>query len=216
MVRVAIWDLPVRIVHWALVAAIAFSWWSAENERMDWHRLSGYAVLALVVFRLFWGFVGSDTARFATFLRGPRAILAYLRGHETGPAARGHNPLGGWSVVAMLAAIALQVVLGLFAVDVDGIESGPLSAWAEFDTGRAAAELHEWLFNILLMLIVLHVAAILFYLLVKRRNLVSAMLTGHRSPEADPAYRFAPLPRALVGVLLAAAVAWLVAQSFYL
>src|SRR5262245_14041998 len=120
--NVPIWDAAIRIVHWLLVALVAFSWWSAENGELEYHRYSGYAVLGLLLFRIYWGFVGTDTARFANFVKGPRAIIAYVRqlssrvaAHE--PAAPGHNPLGAISVILLLLALVTQVGLGLFAVD---------------------------------------------------------------------------------------------------
>jgi cytochrome b len=99
--RVRVWDIPTRVVHWTMVLLFAFSWWSAEEGNLEWHRWSGYALTALVVFRLFWGFFGGSTARFSHFVRGPGAVVGYLRGRWDGPP--GHNPVGGWSVVLMLA-----------------------------------------------------------------------------------------------------------------
>src|SRR5271167_4026225 len=121
--RAVVWDLPVRATHWLVAVLIPFSWWSATNDHLPWHRLSGYTILGLLVFRLLWGFCGSPTARFDQFLRGPRGVMAYVRG-EAAPVV-GHNPLGGWSVVAMLAVLAGQIGLGLFSVDEDSIEAGP-------------------------------------------------------------------------------------------
>jgi len=212
-VRVALWDLPTRVVHWALVLLIPFSWWSAEEHHMDWHRSSGYAILGLLLFRLIWGLVGSSSARFADFVRGPRAVLAYARGR--GEKALGHNPMGGWSVVAMLALLTAQVGLGLFAVDTDGLESGPLSHWVSYDAGRAAAEWHELAFNLLQALILLHVAAVLFYLFVRRDNLVAAMFSGVKAVDAAPANAptIAPLGRALVVALLATGLTWWVSRG---
>lgn len=213
-----VWDLPLRLFHWLLVALIAFSWWSGENHEMDWHRRSGYAILALLVFRLWWGFAGSRTARFSQFVRGPAAVREYLRTLAARPAhaADGHNPLGGWSVVAMLAAVAFMVIAGLFAVDVDGLESGPLSAYVSFEQGRAAAEVHEVVFNILMVLIVLHVAAIVFYLGVKRMNLVRPMITGRRAKGAGEAaqdIRWSPV-LAVAGIAIGVAVAWAISTGF--
>lgn len=213
-----IWDLPLRLFHWLLVALIAFSWWSGEEHYMEWHRLSGYAILALLVFRLWWGFTGSRTARFSQFVRGPGAVLTYAKtlfssGRDT---ADGHNPLGGWSVIAMLLAIAAMVVAGLFAVDVDGWESGPLAYWVSFEQGRSAAEFHETVFNVIMALIILHVAAIVFYLAVKRMNLVRPMITGRRTKTAEEAVedaRWSPV-MALVGIVIAGAVAWFVSTGF--
>lgn len=212
-----IWDLPLRLFHWLLVGLMAFSWWSGENHQMDWHRLSGYCILGLLLFRLWWGVMGSRTARFAQFVRGPGAVVAYARtlGHRSGHAADGHNPLGGWSVVAMLAALVTMVVAGLFAVDVDGIESGPLADYISFDAGRTASEIHETVFNAILALVALHVAAIVFYLGFKRVNLVRPMITGERARSASEEavdVRWSPV-LALVGIVIAAAVAWAVSKG---
>ncbi|MDX2276636.1 MAG: cytochrome b/b6 domain-containing protein [Hyphomonadaceae bacterium] len=207
-----VWDWPVRLTHWLLAPLIAFSWWSAEIQRLDWHRLSGYLVLTLVIFRLLWGFVGSETARFDAFLRGPRAVVAYLRGQ----AARGigHNPLGGWAVIAMILALAVQVGLGLFAVDVDGLESGPFAVFMSFDAGRAAAELHEWTFNAFVLLIALHLCAIAFYAVVQKKNLVGPMITGRQMSEVA-APRLAPHWRALLCFGIAGAATFATSQSFW-
>lgn len=220
-VRIRIWDAPIRLIHWAMVVLIAISWWTAENGELEYHRYSGYALLGLLVFRLYWGFAGSSTARFANFVRGPGAILAYLRQMPARVADRspiatpGHNPLGALSVIALLALLLAQVALGLFAVDVDGIESGPLSHLVSFDAGRACAEFHEDLFDVLLVLIALHVAATLFYLICKRDNLIAAMIHGHRNyPAGDsPRLSFASMPRLLIGIALAAFVVWIVARG---
>lgn len=213
---VRLWDGPTRIFHWSLVVLILVSWLTA-GKQMDVHRLSGYAVLGLVVFRLWWGVAGGSTARFASFLKGPRATLAYMRtmsGREASETA-GHNPVGAWSVVLMLLVLAVQVSLGLFAVDIDGIESGPLSDLVDFDTGRALAEAHELSFRVLQGLIGLHIAAIVFYRVWKKENLVSAMVTGRRRFEgAVVPLKAAPLWSLAVGVILAVAVAYAVAKGF--
>jgi len=210
MQRVRIWDLPTRLVHWSLVVLVAFSWWSAENGAMDWHRYSGYTMLGMLVFRVYWGFFGGATARFVQFVRGPRAVIDYLRGVTAKPF--GHNPLGAISVVLILLLLLTQVGLGLFAVDIDGLESGPLSRFVSFDTGRALAESHELVFNILMVVIVLHIAAVLAYLIVKRDNLIGAMITG-RTQVADDAKAVAvagsPLHLA-IGVAVAVLVVWLI------
>jgi cytochrome b len=175
-IALRVWDGPTRIFHWLLVALFVFTWWSSKTDHMDWHKASGLAILTLLAFRLLWGMFGSSTARFARFLRGPGTIAAYLRGQS--PPLPGHNPLGGWSVIALLGLLFVQVGTGLLAVDVDGIESGPLSYLVTFDQGRLAAQLHSLAFNLLLVLIALHVLAILFYLVARKRNLVRPMVTG--------------------------------------
>jgi len=153
---------------------------------MDYHVWGGYAVLALVLFRLIWGFVGSETARFSDFLRGPGAALQYVRALLRGetPHYIGHNPLGAWSIVAMLVLLLVQAGTGLFAND-DILIEGPLYAWVSKDTSDWLTTIHKLNFNLLLLVIAVHLSAVLFYLLVKRENLIHPMLSGrkHLPPE---------------------------------
>lgn len=210
---VVVWDLPVRLLHWLIVIGVAVSWWSAEERLMSVHRYSGYALLGCIVFRLYWGFAGGSTARFSKFVRGPRAIAAYLRDPPM-PAPAGHNPLGGWSVVVLLALLLVQVGLGLFVTDVDGLESGPLSYLVSFETSRMLADAHEIVFNVLLGFIALHVVAVLFYLLVRRTNLIGAMLTGRRSAANVASHAtLVSLWRVVPGLALAALAVWYVARQ---
>ena len=207
-----VWDGPTRVFHWLLVLLVAISWRTGETGALEWHLWSGYAILALLLFRLGWGVVGSDTARFASFVRGPRAILRYLRASEPGPP--GHNPLGALSVVAMLLLLLAQVGLGLFAVDEDGLESGPLSYLVSYEASERAADLHELAFNVLLAMIALHLLAILFYAAVRRRDLVRPMITG-RAPviaAAEP-LRFSSWLRAALVLLAAGGVTWWIASG---
>lgn len=216
-VAVRIWDLPVRVFHWALVMLLGLAWWTAEEGMLDWHRLSGYAILTLLIFRIAWGFAGSGTARLASFLRGPRATYAFVRGEmlrRDAPPSVGHNPLGGWSVALMLFLLVTQVVLGMFAVDIDGMESGPFSYLVEFDTGRLAAEWHELNFTLLQLLIALHVAAILFHQIFHRDALIGAMISGRKRMDegiAPPLY-FASYGRAALFLLVAAGAVWLLIE----
>ncbi len=209
-----VWDAPTRLVHWLFVFCVAFSWWTVENDRMDLHYASGMTLVGLLVFRIYWGFAGPETARFSKFVKGPGAIASYL-GKLVKPnyrAAFGHNPLGALSVVAILGALITQVGLGLFASDTDGLESGPLSRYVDYDFAKDAGDLHEDFFTVLLVLIALHVAAIVFYLVVKRTNLVGPMFTGRRRAEdvEGPAAGIAPVPlwRFAIGVALAVGVVW--------
>lgn len=208
---IRIWDWPVRLTHWLFVFCIVVSWWSAEQREMEWHRYSGYALLGLLIFRIYWGFAGSSSARFSNFLRGPSGVMAYARQSRDEHRDAGHNPLGGWSVAAMLVLMLAQVLIGLFVSDVDGLESGPLSHLVSFDTSRTLAEIHEVVFNVILTLIGLHIAAILFYLLVKRDNLIVAMLTGQRRNVRVRAMRPVPAWRIVPGIVLATGVVWWVA-----
>jgi cytochrome b len=195
MRRIAIWDLPTRAFHWLVVLLVPLMWWTAENDMMEIHVLLGQMMLGLVLFRICWGVIGSSTARFTSFVRGPGAILAYLRGVPGG--GIGHTPLGALNVVAMLLILAMQVGLGLFASDEDALHQGPLSHHVSFDTAETLAERHETMFNILLVFIGLHLAAILFYRFVKRDDLITPMVTGGRTGAAGeaamiaaPAWRF--------------------------
>jgi cytochrome b len=169
-----VWDLPVRLVHWLLAALIAFSWWSVHNHHTDWHIWSGCAILTLLIFRLLWGFAGSSTARWSSFVRGPASVSAHLRGRWNGI---GHTPLGGLSVVAIFFALAVQLGLGLVAEDEDGLYTGPLHRLVSIDTSDKARDLHELWFNVILGLIVLHIAAIVFYRL-RGKKLTKPMITG--------------------------------------
>ena len=179
MARQPVWDLPVRLFHWTLAALILFSWWSVHNDHTDWHIWSGCAILTLLIFRLLWGFVGSSTARFSTFVRGPRAIAGYWRGTWRGI---GHNPLGALSVLALLAAVAVQVGLGLFSEDEDGLYMGPLAQLISVDASDKARDLHETWFNVILVLIALHLIAILYYR-ARGRKLTLPMITGRAEVE---------------------------------
>ncbi|GLV22940.1 MULTISPECIES: cytochrome b/b6 domain-containing protein [Sphingomonadales] len=216
-VRLRIWDLPTRLFHWTLVPLLAFAWWTAEERMLDWHRLAGYSIFTLLLFRIIWGVAGSSTARFANFVGGPSRLFHYIRGHmfnRSAAPAPGHNPVGGWSVIAMIAILAVQVGLGFFSVDIDGMESGPFSYLVDFETGRVAAEWHAFIFNIILALTALHVVAILFYLLHRRDNLVGPMISGRRKWTGDhPTLHFASSWTALVLFLLVAGGTWwLIAQ----
>jgi cytochrome b len=186
-IKAAVWDLPTRLFHWLLVALIAFSWWSAEEDELELHIYSGYAVLTLLLFRLLWGLFGSSTARFRNFLKGPAAVIAYLR-DTRGWRAVGHTPIGALSVVALLGLTALQVATGLLNSDDDGLNEGPLAPLVPDALADAAHELHEVLFNVLLAFIALHVAAILFYRLVLGKELLGPMITGRAvlDPDVEP------------------------------
>ena len=185
--RVAVWDAPTRLFHWTLAALIGFSWWTAEEEKLELHMYSGYAVLTLLLFRLLWGLFGSSTARFRNFVKGPAAVLAYVRDMR-GWRAIGHSPLGALSVVALLGLTLLQVTTGLFNADNDGLYEGPLALSVSGDLVDAAHDAHELLFNVLLVFIGLHVAAVLFYRLFLGKKLVGPMIHGRAvlDPDVEP------------------------------
>ena len=208
-----VWDGPTRLFHWLLVGLFAFSWWTADHDQMDRHLVSGLILLALLVFRMIWGIIGGSTARFSHFVKTPRHVIAYLRGKPSVSAA-GHNPLGAYSVVALLGLMVILVVAGLFAVDVDGLESGPLSDLVTFDHGRLASRLHALAFKLLEGLIVLHILAVLVYRL-RGRDLLLPMVTG-RDPHLPPgsaALQPAAPWRLIVAAAIAGALAWWVSKG---
>jgi cytochrome b len=210
---VKVWDWPVRLVHWLLVVLIATSWVTSEigGNAMTYHMWSGYTILSLVVFRIAWGFVGSGHARFGSFVKGPGAVARYASGLMRAQHARflGHNPLGGWSVVLMLAAIALQATTGLFAND-EIFTEGPLASRVSGDTSSLLTTIHRYNFYVVLGLIALHLAAILFYLVVKRENLIGPMFTGRKHVEPG-SHTPAPMSSGWLAVVLLAAAAGAVA-----
>lgn len=209
--RVRLWDLPTRLFHWALVGLIAAQFASGEFGLlpMRWHYLMGYATLALIVFRVLWGFAGSQTSRFVNFLRGPRAVLRYSVDSLRGPAvhAPGHNPLGGWSVVLMLAVVAVQAVSGLFTSD-DISEEGPLVARVSDATVKLMTRIHHIDRYALLLLIVLHVGAVLLHWVIRNDNLIAPMLHGRAGTADADEPRFVSSWRALGWFALSAGAVW--------
>jgi cytochrome b len=176
-VKQRVWDIPTRLFHWTLVILVALSWWSAEYGRDNLHLYLGYGVLSLLFFRIGWGLLGSSTARFSSFVRGPASVVRYVRDRFHWPVA-GHAPLGALSVIALILMLLAQAGTGLFALDEDGLFGGPLASAVSIATSDTARELHEELWNFLLALIALHVAAILFYRLALGKNLLGPMITG--------------------------------------
>jgi cytochrome b len=210
--RIRLWDLPVRLVHWALVLLLPALWWTWRSGRTELHETLGYVTLGLLVFRILWGFIGSSTARFAHFVKGPREIAAYLRGRS--PVRVGHNPLGALSVLLLLGLMIAETGFGLFAEDVDGEESGALARFVSYETADWARGWHALLFNAILAVVALHVLAILFYLVVKRDNLVGPMVTGRKSYKQEVAPPLSARPwRAIVAAVIAAALAWWVSRG---
>ena len=204
---VGAWDLPTRLFHWALVVLVVFSYGTGKlgGEWLAWHMRSGYAILALLGFRLAWGFAGPRAARFASFLRGPATAVAYVRGLRAGEQrlVEGHNPLGGWSVVTMLGLLLLQAGTGLFSND-ESAHEGPLAAKISEAMVDRMSAIHGWVQAALVVMVVLHVAAVLFYQLRLRMDVLRPMIAGAATPARTIV---------LAAILLAAsgsAVYWLV------
>lgn len=183
MNRILVWDLPLRLFHWLLVLLVFVSVVSARigGNAMQVHMLSGYTILALVLFRVLWGFLGSTHARFVSFVRGPAAVISYLRGLTRQDAGRhlGHNPAGAWSVILMLAALLTQAATGLFAND-DIATEGPLAKLVSKALSDRITGVHHLNIKLLYVLIGLHLSAVAYYFIYKRENLVKPMLTGFK------------------------------------
>jgi len=209
--HIRVWDAPTRLFHWSIVALIFLSWLSADQGYMTVHLCSGLTLLALLLFRLGWGLMGSTTARFRDFLHPPRKVIAYLKSGGNLPHA-GHNPAGGLMVVTLLAILLAQALTGLFAND--GLKfAGPLALLVSDDVSDQLTRIHGVIFNIILVLVWLHVVAVGFYHFVKGDNLVAPMVSGkkHRTRVPDGANIIFAHPALAVGLLLASAavVAWI-------
>lgn len=203
-----VWDLPLRLFHWILALVLVACWATQEmgSRWMPVHMWLGYAAGALVIFRCIWGFAGPRHARFGSFVAGPVAVLAYLRAWLGGtpPEHTGHNPAGGWSVLAMLALVAGQVATGMLNSD-DTFYAGP---WHYEVPGRiadAAGRLHHDLFYGLAILAGAHVAAVLAYRWRPGVDLVRPMITGRKRIEG-PGIEDSRSLRAVLAVLVAVAL----------
>jgi cytochrome b len=198
--RVQVWDLPTRIFHWSLVAAVLTAVITGQigGEWMRVHGIAGLVIVGLVVFRLVWGVVGPTHARFSHFAPTPAKVWAYLRGRWQGV---GHNPLGAISVFVLLGLLATQATTGLFSND-DIAFTGPLAAWVSDELSARLTGWHHQVADVLLVFIGLHVVAIVFYAWVKKDNLVKPMVTGSKLVEAGSAEQDTepPVPGGVSGV----------------
>lgn len=197
--EVAVWDIWVRLFHWTLIALIGFSWLSAElgGNWMIWHTQAGFITAGLIVFRVIWGIAGSWSARFTTFVRPPSRVLAYLRGEDSSEHLS-HNPIGALGVLALITLIALQVITGLFSNDDIFIE-GPLAYLVSYDTSLEITDLHEGIFNLLLAIVALHIAAVMYHQKIRKEPIVQAMVHGRK-----PAHKDVPELKTPVAVLVVA------------
>lgn len=214
---VRIWDLPTRLFHWALAACIVALVVTAKvgGNAMEWHFRLGYAVLALLVFRILWGLVGGRWSRFAAFLYSPARLLRYLRGTPHPEDGIGHSPLGALSVFALLAALAAQVVTGLLSDDEIAF-AGPLTRFVSSAVVGQATGYHKDIGQYLVLgLVALHLLAIVFYVAVRRQRLVRPMLQGDKhlpAPAAASRDDWASRLAALLVLAASAGLAWWVAS----
>ena len=213
-----VWDISVRVFHWLLVALIVVSFTTAQigGNAMRIHEFSGFSILTLVLFRVLWGIFGSTYARFSDFLRHPRQAIEYAKSLRRGqpPFYAGHNPLGGWMIVALLLCLLVQTGTGLFAND-DVMTEGPLFDWVSKRTSDILSRIHEVNRYVLLALIAVHVAAALYYLWGKRENLILPLFTGSkqvRGVQEVPEPHGGPLWLALLLLAVCAAGVYLLVR----
>jgi cytochrome b len=185
-VKIRVWDLPTRLFHWCLVVAVGISFYTGlTGNFIDYHMLSGYSILGLLLFRLGWGFVGGQYSRFTQFVPGPRTLIRYLASIRQASDANhhGHNPIGALSVVAMLVLLLGQAVTGMFAND-DIMLEGPLAHLVSYDTSRSITSIHKLGKYMIGALVLTHIAAIVFYLM-RKKNLILPMITGNKTLSTD-------------------------------
>lgn len=204
--EVKVWDIWVRLFHWSLVGLILFSWLSAElgGNWMIWHTQAGFITAGLISFRLIWGFFGSWSARFSAFVKGPRQVLNYLRGKDS-TEHLSHNPLGALGVLALLALIAAQVITGLFSNDDIFIE-GPLASMISYDLSLAITEVHEGIFNLLMLVIGVHLAGVFFHQKLRGERLIQAMFHGRKAVSDAIANRAPKLKTPIIALFVALAI----------
>ena len=179
-----IWDLPLRLFHWLLVLSILGSWYTSnqDNGLIEYHLLIGYFTLGLIIFRIFWGFLGTKHAKFINFFPSANKIIQYIQSFNQPKPLHyaGHNPLGSLMVFFMLTTILLQAVSGLF-MDDDIFTTGPYSGSIDAKVESIFVYIHRNGFNVMLGAIALHISAVVFYERVKKQALVSAIITGKKS-----------------------------------
>lgn len=214
-----VWDLPVRIVHWAMAALLIVLVVTAKigGAAMDWHVRAGETMLTLVLFRILWGFFGSRHARFSSFIRAPGTVIAYTRSLQrpAHPQFAGHNPLGGWMVLLLLCTLLVQASLGLFSND-DIATEGPLVRFISKDLSDAISSLHSRNAWVVIALATVHIGAALFYLIRFKENLIQPMIDGVKHVAGtlpDAANGNASPVKALALFALCALAVWLLVTA---
>ncbi len=211
---ILVWDVPIRLFHWIVAALVAAAYATWRLNWMDWHARIGDALLALLVFRLLWGFFGSDTARFSRFLASPRAVMRYLTHWFRREPDRqvGHNPAGGWVVALLLALLLAETLTGLYVAN-DIADEGPLTEIVPARVANTISAAHAILWDVLLAMIALHVLAIAAYAVAKGQNLLLPMITGTKAlPASVAAPRMESQARAAFLLAGGAAVAAILAN----
>ncbi len=213
---VVAWDLPTRLFKWSLVVLVVTAWISSgfDDPSLTVHKACGYGILILLIYRVLWGFFGGTTARFSSFLRSPSVVLAYLNSvrTRTAPPYLGHSPSGGLMILALLLGCGLQACLGLVASD-GVLASGPFADAVGPNVAAWAGTLHAIWFYVVLGLAAVHIAVNLFHQFVKRDNLIGAMVTGRKVPDAYADGRQVVQGSGLVALACLGAAAALVALA---
>lgn len=209
---VKVWDIPTRLFHWGLVAVFIFQFVTGDilDDAMQLHFYGGYVALGLILFRIIWGFVGSYHARFSSFLYSPAVAIRYMKGTADTQTYLGHNPLGGYSVMAILAVMMTQAVSGLFMTD-DIFFNGPYYGALGSAVDDVMSFLHHNAFLVMWFLIALHIAAITYYTFKKKQALVPAMFHGKKPATTDQSMAVkTPWIAFIVSVLVTAAIVYMV------
>lgn len=178
-----VWDLPVRLFHWLLVISLTASWYTSDGERglIDYHLKVGYFILGLILFRILWGLFGTRYAKFSQFLPSKQALVNYLQNFnkDKSYSTVGHNPLGGLMVVFMLTLILSQAISGLFMND-DVFTTGPYYESVSGSTQKLMSFIHSNVFDVIVVVSVIHITAVMYYLFAKKINLIIPMITGYK------------------------------------
>ena len=184
--KVLVWDAPTRLFHWLTVVLVIAAYTTWRMNLLDWHAWTGDTLLALLLFRLLWGFFGSETARFSAFLASPRtAALQLADGLRREPDRQvGHNPAGGWMVLLLLAFLLAETLTGIYVAN-DVANEGPLTELVPAPIANLITDLHLYFWDALVEAVILHVLAILVYAVAKRHNLLTPMITGHKTLPQD-------------------------------
>ena len=209
MESIKVWDLPTRLFHWSLLLLMICLWWSGDAGEMDWHQIFAYTLLSLILFRILWGFCGSETSRFSHFICSPIIVIQYFkRTIKSGiKPHQGHNPLGGYMILGLLFSLIIQLATGLFATD-DVLAEGPLYSLVSYDTALIITTIHRYNFDLLLILIGIHVLAVMIHMMMGDK-LLQPMFSGKRRIDKKQSIQkilkpvqFAPNWQALIIFLL--------------
>lgn len=205
--KTLVWDLPIRIFHWLLVAAIAGAWYTAEEGYEDTHMKIGYAIIGLLIYRIVWGIFGTEHSLFRSFIPSPFKLYQHTKNIFKVDAKQsvGHNPLGALSALIMLFLIGLQAATGLFTKG--EIWYGPYTSAVGSELQKRLDGIHHANFDFILVALGVHIVAIFFYLFFKKQNLITPMIHGKKNDEVVPNGKGIPHSKLLVAVILALVVA---------